>query len=481
MTNPRVLVRPVLCALLVAGQQAAQNQPPRFKAIFEPVNVKADVKLFDAFFASEQAGWLAGGSGEISGGAILYTGDGGKTWTTQYGDFQSDDRAVTMLRFNNAHSGWAVQGTGGEARLLHTSDGQSWNQSGSIPEHVADYAFTSEVHGVFVMGDQIELTEDGGQHWKSVATCNVAAEVNGLTQTVHCGFTAIHFPTPTVGYAVASGGGAGAAFFIFKTVDGGATWQSAVIPGQQDAEDVFFIDASIGFVRTGYPDTGRLFRTTDGGRTFTGVGGATGDRIRFADPGVGWSFHYGKMSYTTSGGDRWTSRSLTFPASVYTFSVASRRRGYVVGAHGMVYRYSIVPVNYSVPNMIDAPMMPGYDLPIAAEVQKLRAPVAALRAKLAGAANAACCVTETRDLQSLLQAFAQTVPPMWTRYRNPNLLLAPDRFPNLVASYGSVMTSIEAFKAAPDAQTASAALAQISSQLDQMVQAASTAAASSSQ
>ena len=39
----------------------AQKQAPRFKAIFEPVNVNADVKLFDVHFVSDQAGWLAGG------------------------------------------------------------------------------------------------------------------------------------------------------------------------------------------------------------------------------------------------------------------------------------------------------------------------------------------------------------------------------------------------------------------------------------
>src|SRR5689334_16154419 len=114
--------RYVLLGVAIAAA-FAQSQPPRFKAIFEPVNVKADVKLFDVFFVSEQVGWLAGGASEIRGGAILYTADGGKTWTNQFGDFQSSDRAVNMLRFLDPHTGWAVQGTGGgSSQLLHTSD-----------------------------------------------------------------------------------------------------------------------------------------------------------------------------------------------------------------------------------------------------------------------------------------------------------------------------------------------------------------------
>lgn len=178
-------------------------------------------------------------------------------------------------------------------------------------------------------------------------------------------------------------------FILFKTVDGGATWQGSTIVGDRDAQDVFFIDANTGYVRTGYPDTGRLFRTTDGGRTFTGVGASPGDRMKFTDPGVGWSFYYGKLNYTSSGGDRWTSRSFTFPATVYSFSLPSRRRAYVVGNHGMVYRYSIVPASFTAPGMIDAPAMPGYDLPVAAEVQKLQPAIAALQTDLQAAVKAA--------------------------------------------------------------------------------------------
>lgn len=364
--------------LAAVSWASAQMQPPRYKAIFEPVNVKADVKLFDVWFVSELAGWVAGGRGEQSGGSIFYTDDGGKSWSNQYGDIQSSDYATGMLRFLDAHTGWAVQRTGGgEARLLHTSDGRTWNQAGTIPEHVADYAFTSGTHGVYAQGGRIAMTNDGGQHWQNVAACSVDADVNGLTQRVQCDFTALHFPTASVGYAV-SKGGMSTAFALFKTTDGGATWRGAAIAADKDAQDVAFIDANTGYVRTGYPDTGRLFRTTDGGRTFASAAGAPGDRIKFADASVGWAFHYGKLGYTTTGGDRWTSRSFTFPATVYAFSLPGRNYGYVAGDHGMVYRYHIVPVEYSVPRMIDAPAMPGYERPGESKTQK---PAAALPAQ----------------------------------------------------------------------------------------------------
>jgi hypothetical protein len=56
-----------------------------------------------------------------------------------------------------------------------------------------------------------------------------------------------------------------------------------------------------------------------------------------------------------------------------TDSLRKPYRAYVVGNHGMAYRYSIVSVEYKVPNMVDAPIMP-------AEAQKAAAaPVRAAR------------------------------------------------------------------------------------------------------
>ncbi len=52
------------------------------------------------------------------------------------------------------------------------------------------------------------------------------------------------------------------------------------------------------------------------------------------------------------------SRGFHFPASVKAYSFPARQRAYVVGDHGMVYRYRVVPIDYAGKNIIDAPMMP---------------------------------------------------------------------------------------------------------------------------
>jgi photosystem II stability/assembly factor-like uncharacterized protein len=80
--------------------------------------------------------------------------------------------------------------------------------------------------------------------------------------------------------------------------------------------------------------------------------------IKFPDREVGWIFDGQKLTFTTDGGKRWNSRSFRFPASVKAYSFPTRQRAYVVGDHGMVYRYRVVPIDYAGKNIIDVPMMP---------------------------------------------------------------------------------------------------------------------------
>ncbi len=353
MGYSRVLLLLTVCAFSLAAQQ------PRFKAVWEPVNYKGDLKLFDVHFADEDTGWVAGGATEMAGGAILFTKDAGRTWEVQYGDPQSSDRAVSAVRFLNRTHGWAVQQSALDARLLRTTDGQNWDQIGSIHSHFADFTFTSELAGTYVIGNTIYSTQDGGKNWKPVASCKVQAEVEGLTKNIDCEFSAVHFPSPQVGYAAAGSVYLKDLFFVFKTTDGGLHWKSSNVPGSEGAANaIVFTDPNLGYVRTGYPDSGRLFRTTNGGESWTGIGASPGVSMQFVDPEVGWSFHYKKLSFTTNGGARWTSRTFAFPTSPRGFSLPSRKRAYVVGDHGMIYRYSVVPIEYSAKGMIEAPMMP---------------------------------------------------------------------------------------------------------------------------
>ena len=129
-------------------------------------------------------------------------------------------------------------------------------------------------------------------------------------------------------------------------------------PGDQRVYDVYFLDAKTGYeIRSG----GKLKRTTDGGQTWQGVIAqldTVSPRIKFADQEVGWSCRGKTWAYTVDGGKHWTTRQVRFPSDVVSFSLPTRDRGYVVGEHGMIYRYRIVPIDYTSKGMLEAAMMP---------------------------------------------------------------------------------------------------------------------------
>jgi photosystem II stability/assembly factor-like uncharacterized protein len=550
--------------LPVPAQPAARAEQPKFKAIWEPVNYPDDLTLLDVFFVDDQVGWIGGGSGWDTGGFILQTKDGGDHWAMQLGDPKSSDPSIKQFRFIDEMHGWAVQG----AKLVRTSDGgANWEDAGSLPPYVPlkDYLFTSPNHGVFLGGypggSSIFTTNDGGKTWKQVFTCATRLEVNGLMQNTGCNLNALQFPSPSVGYAV---GGGDAFFVVAKTEDGGESWRVvytfAPIP---QAGRVFFTDASTGFTRN---NDGKFYATRDGGLTWRGVtGGSIWETLnfRFADPQVGWSGGARGMSFSTDGGMHWNSRDYHFPVDVQALSFPSRQRAYVVGVHGMIYRYRVVPADYTAARMLEAPMMPGYNLqPIQADLQNVRLRIQALQAKLqavqaqagnqaagpqatlapstsigaaqntavapvdASAQTAAaggfpqdasagggftqdtlvaggftqstadsgapaqapgadagfvqdtgppsgfiqsCCAADVQNLQNSMGAFTQNIAAFTTKYRTLNLILAGiNLFSELMTKSQGLRTSFHSLRGSRDAQSAIAALNQLSASVNDM-------------
>jgi photosystem II stability/assembly factor-like uncharacterized protein len=322
----------------------ATKQQPKFKAIWEPVNYKQDLQLLDVFFVSKDEGWASGVAG-----TVLHTKDGGNTWTPQLGGdpHAQGDKLEHLFATDGSHV-WAQSWNA----MYRTTDGEAWQQvSGDIR---GGAVFTSEARGFRTYGGFIWSTDDGGGNWKQVFPCRASMEQAGLTHEVECKLFVLDFPSPNTGYGV------GDARITAKTEDGGNTWKVLVGPeeqGDQRSNDLSFIDDNTGFaVRA----TG-LFKTTDGGNTWRGVVVrlASGySRLKFApDKRVGWSLLGSTWAYTTNGGKTWTTRELRLPAGVNAFALPAADRGYAVGDHGMIYRYRIVPLDYTSKGMIDAPAM----------------------------------------------------------------------------------------------------------------------------
>lgn len=354
-----------------AAKAEGTEKKPLYKGIFEPVNYPKDINLSDVFFVNGDTGWVAG-----EHATILKTSDGGANWTAQVGgDPSSNDPKIGQLRFLDEHHGWAIQDG---PRLLRTLDGQNWEEvKGEFPRGtpVIDYAFTSVEHGILLggNGDAFYVTEDGGGHWQPVRPCELNVTVQGLAQTPNCHFIKLQMLSSRSGLALAWWSGTkDDVLVIFRTDDAGEHW-SYVVPDVVDSRyaNAVFTDLNHGVLL--FSDR-KTCITTDGGKTWRrllsgGIVLDSGGPLRFADAEVGWALGHStanrdafRVSFTTDGGQHWqNSRDIAFPGNILTplnFSFPRRDRAYVVGPHGMIYRYRIVPASYTVAHMLPAPLMP---------------------------------------------------------------------------------------------------------------------------
>jgi len=182
--------------------------------------------------------------------------------------------------------------------------------------------------------------------------------VGGLPRKLGCLMGATQFVTPQTGFM---GGGApinmGTSMAAFsKTTDGGASWTSAVIPATKHKVDsIHFWSEKDGLVLLA---SGQTFWTADAGTTWTGSLNPPAWRSFYASGEgkiiVGVNRNGQQIGYSFNGGRNFTSRPASLPAQVMAVTFPDSRHGYLVGQHGMVYRYRIVPIDYTSQGMIGA-------------------------------------------------------------------------------------------------------------------------------
>lgn len=232
------------------------------------------------------------------GNAWWRTTDGGASWVKR------TDSGPTRAYFRTMSEGWGVK----DGRILKSSTGgATWITVLSLPDRPYPY-FWNHLTGWRVVGSVIEHTTDGGSTWVGTAT--------GLPSVDH-----YQFVDALNGWAWHD-----ASLGLRHTTDGGTTWTTQTT-GSDVLTDLQFVDQTHGWVRQ---STGQLRRTANGGNTWRDSGspplptpepGLTNwisvNQVFFLNWKQGWATIQHevwelddcrpKTSYTTDGGDTWSS------------------------------------------------------------------------------------------------------------------------------------------------------------------------------
>lgn len=205
--------------------------------------------LYSIHFADSIHGWAAGGSAGsfpsyINHRIILYTDNGGDSWSFQYA--QSYESRLNSIYFLDDQNGYAT-GEGGSF-LQTTNGGTNWSvQTINSSFHFNDVFFINQNVG-WVCGEYLGLphyasvfkTTDGGLTWTEKPL--------GNDETMR----GIYFTDDLYGWAVGNNNSTESA--IYHTTDGGDNWIFENTPGILSLSRVFFINKTRGWA-AGYLGT----------------------------------------------------------------------------------------------------------------------------------------------------------------------------------------------------------------------------------
>ncbi len=338
-----------------APKAGTNTSTPKMKAIWEPVPFNKDVDLNAIQCSGPTDCWTVGDKS-----TILRTRDGGTTWEIQLGgEPEALDEPLQFLHVLDGRHAWAMTARG---KILATADGQSWAEMHTAGGTAKGVWFSSPLEGILVDNPDsttqttLRITSDGGRSWKPVARCGLEASIDGLTRRLACMWLTAQFVAPGLLYAAGSAAAGNYVAVFGQSGDTGRSWSLALAPDvRRKFTSLHFWSRTHGIA---VADRGEeVHWTEDGGSTW---GRSTRQRLWpavFATGegriivGVGEN---GGIGYSFDGGRSFVSRPFTLPARARGVAFPDATHGYLVGQHGMAYRYRIVPFDYSGKGMLPA-------------------------------------------------------------------------------------------------------------------------------
>jgi photosystem II stability/assembly factor-like uncharacterized protein len=303
---------------------------------------------------------IATGDGQwgLAGGtrAIRRTSDGGTTWTS--GCFPEGIGGSVRGLTIRGQRAWAVAGTNDQPTVIQSEDGgEHWLPApfparGFSPN---DISFIDETHGWAIGsrpgtdpkygpqyggGALVFRTSDGGRTWETAA--DLPFEMVG-------GLRRVTFVDNTNGFVL--GQTRTNDPLLLATADAGITWQTRTLPGGiSEVRDLTFLDDQRGWMLGISHDSNRtnigiVLRTTDGGSTWQEqwrMVGMTIWELDFTDTQNGFVIGgdptgKSKLVATSDGGSTWSLSDVPGPA-LTTIDFSDATHGWVAGMMGACVR-----------------------------------------------------------------------------------------------------------------------------------------------
>jgi photosystem II stability/assembly factor-like uncharacterized protein len=209
------------------------------------------------------------------------------------------------------------------SETINVSVKKLWHTNFNPGSSFCDIQFINSSNGIAITFEgSIFKTSDGGNTWQE----NSTYKINNTNV-----FRNLHFVNSSTCYIV------GYSYTILKTINGGETWSELTGP-TNPISSVFFINSLTGYIGE---IEGNIYKTTDGGTTWENLTQSNGtiNCIYFFNENIGWACGpFGRVLKTNDGGESWTIQTTGVSATLNSIIFTDSQNGFAVGSYGVVIK-----------------------------------------------------------------------------------------------------------------------------------------------
>ena len=228
-----------------------------------------------------------------AGNTLMKSTDGGNTFFVM-----QNKESGEALTFINELTGFSGSTNG---ILKTTNGGNNWRYIPAPVDYVYNFSSTPQTVLYGLKDNKVYISSDLGESW----SLSLTAFTNNSIRTVH-------FPSNSTGYA----GGKKFAILndarIYKTTNGGASWDTVPVISRYEVRTLFFVNNNTGIAGT----QNKIMRTVNGGSSWDSVHtisqiGNPFYHSEFFDNENGYIKSNWEILYTTNQGINWTQSYTT--------------------------------------------------------------------------------------------------------------------------------------------------------------------------